>query len=544
MLLTLHSSLAWGIDGWPARAMLLAHCGLFLVWQPLWCGERSLEPRHIGWIAAAALMFMVWNTWWVMATWIAVLFALIGGSLLGSAPRSQRLVALLAALYLLTLLLVWVVPHLFADLALASTFVWFVQYGLVWLPLVIIAVPAVGGRRCPPVVVDLYYSMMLFLLVAGLVLGSFVVKQLSQGDYPLALAQSLMVMAVVLLSLSWLWNPHSGFIGIGQLWSRYLMTLGLPFERWLHELADVAEREPQPAQFMALAMQSLCELPWVSGVAWDAPHASGELGARTRFTTQCTASDVHLTFHTRWSLSPALYLHLKLLTQMLAHFYDAKRREQAQRDNAYAQAIYETGARLTHDVKNLLQSLAALCAAAEDSNAEESVEFQALIKRQLPAIAQRLSLTLEKLRTPHQARTTQVDALAWWEALKQRYAVGCVSFLDAGVTAGVPLPGELFDSVAENLLQNAIAKAQQHPGVSIEVALACARGGRLTVCDTGPALPAAIASGLFSAPVPSATGLGVGLLQAGRHAQRLGYRLALNSNVDGRVCFELARAAV
>lgn len=190
MLLTLHSSLAWGIDGWPARAMLLAHCGLFLVWQPLWRGERSLEPRHIGWIAAAALMFMVWNTWWVMATWIAVLFALIGGSLLGSAPRSQRLVALLAALYLLTLLLVWVVPHLFADLALASTFVWFVQYGLALLPLVIIAVPAVGGRRSPPVVVDLYYSMMLFLLVAGLVLGSFVVKQLSQGDYPLPMKPS------------------------------------------------------------------------------------------------------------------------------------------------------------------------------------------------------------------------------------------------------------------------------------------------------------------------------------------------------------------
>ena len=45
--------------------------------------------------------------------------------------------------------------------------------------------------------VDLVYSVMLFLLVAGLVLGSFVVKQVSQGDYPLALAQSLMMMALL-----------------------------------------------------------------------------------------------------------------------------------------------------------------------------------------------------------------------------------------------------------------------------------------------------------------------------------------------------------
>ena len=46
MLLALHASLAWGIDDWWPRAFLLAHFGLFLLWQPVWRGEREIEPRY------------------------------------------------------------------------------------------------------------------------------------------------------------------------------------------------------------------------------------------------------------------------------------------------------------------------------------------------------------------------------------------------------------------------------------------------------------------------------------------------------------------
>jgi len=37
-----------------------------------------------------------------------------------------------------------------------------------------------------------------------------------------------MVMALLLLILGWLWNPRGGFLGIGHMLSRYLMSLGLP----------------------------------------------------------------------------------------------------------------------------------------------------------------------------------------------------------------------------------------------------------------------------------------------------------------------------
>ncbi len=541
MLFALHYALAWGIDEWPARALLLAHFGLFLLWQPMWRGEGSLEARHAALVVIVGLVLAGWNSWWLMAVWLAVLFALIGGNLLGSEQPRQRLAALLAAVYLLSLLLMWVVPHLFVnqrfDTALTAT----VQYGLQVLPLLILVIRVPARTKSSPLAVDLIYSLMLFLLVTGLVLGSFVVKQVSHGDYPLALAQSLIVMAVLLVTLSWLWNPRSGFTGIGHLLSRYLMSLGLPFERWVQGLANLAERELDSGRFLKLALRDMCELPWVSGLAWEEPHSSGEIGERSRFQADYSFQNLTLTFHTRWSLSPALLLHLKLLTQMIGHFYEAKLREETQRQNAYTQAIYETGARLTHDVKNLLQSLKSLCGAAETSGPDQAAALQELIKRQLPLIAQRLTTTLEKLKAPERASVVLTDATGWWDSLKQRYLRSGIAFFDDGDLAGVKLPGELFDSVAENLLQNALAKAQEQPGLTIRVAFKPDAGGEMTICDSGTALPPTVAKRVFTAPVPSETGLGIGLYQAAKQAEQLGYRLALASNRDGHVCFELAR---
>jgi signal transduction histidine kinase len=543
MLVALHAALAWGIDSLFARAMLLTHFGIFLMWQPVWRGERSLEARHAFVVIVVGIMLTGWNNWWLMAVWLAVLFALIGGNLIGSEQPRQRFAALLAALYLLSLLLIWVVPHLFADQIFDAVQTGLVRWGLPLLPLVIVLVPAPERTRSSPLTVDLFYSVMLFLLVTGLVLGSFVVKQVSHGDYALALAQSLMVMAMVLMTLSWLWNPRSGFMGLGHVMSRYLMSLGLPFERWVKGLADLAEREREPERFLQLALQELCALPWISGVIWRVPHGSGEMGRRSRFQAEYSFQDLTLTFHTNWSLSPALLLHLKLLTQMLGHFHQAKVREEVQRQNAYTQAIHETGARLTHDVKNLLQSLRSLCSAADSSSAGEAAALQALVKRQLPQIAQRLTTTLEKLQAPGKTGSTSTAADAWWNGLKQRYTRSEINFSDDGRMAGLLLPVELFDSVAENLLQNAIAKSQQRTDLRITVRFSGEGGGTLQVCDSGEMVSPSIAGKLLLAPVPSQNGLGVGLYHAARQAEQLGYRLELCGNRAGSVCFRLAKAA-
>jgi len=306
-------------------------------------------------------------------------------------------------------------------------------------------------------------------------------------------------------------------------------------------VADLAETEHESARFLELALNSMCELPWVAGLSWRVPDASGEIGVQSGHRAEYSFQDLALTYHTRWSLSPALLLHLKLLTQMLGHFYHAKLREEVQRHNAYTQAIYETGARLTHDVKNLLQSLRSLCAAAESSSAGEAAALQALMQRQLPQITQRLTTTLDKLQKPQQqVAAVEVDAAVWWDAVRQRYARGKIRFTGRAQN-GSRLPGELFDSVVENLLQNALTKAQREKDLEIEVNFTTREGATLTVSDTGKAIPPALITRLFNAPVPSQNGLGIGLFQAAKQAERLGFKLGLLCNADGRVCFELSK---
>ena len=565
MLLALHASLAWGIADWWSRALLLAHFGLFLLWQPVWRGEADIESRYVFLVVIVGFLLAIWNNWWLMAVWLAVLFGLIGGSVPGIAQQRQRTVSMLAALYLLSMLLMWVVPHLFADQTLEEAAaliaqqgvaalptllqshpsllpVLLVQYGLPILPVAILLTQVEASRSAAPLAVDLFYSVVLFLLVTALVLGSFVVRQVSHGNYPLALAQTLFAIAVVLMALSWLWNPRGGFAGLGHIMSQYLLSLGLPFERWVQRLAEFAEQETQPQRFLALSLEHILDLPWVTGLRWETRLGHGEYGVKSGYSAEFSFQDLRLRIYTRWALAPAVLLHLKLLTQMVGHFYEAKRREQVQRQSAYTQAIYETGARLTHDVKNLLQSLRSLCSAVDGSSPQQAQGLQALMQRQLPQITQRLNATLDKLRTPQQqADATRVDAALWWEGLIQRHTGRNVHFHMDGPPRELKLPVELFDSVADNLIENAVNKSADGTGLQIRVTLSAARGGTLTVCDNGAAIAKSTESQLFQAPVHSQSGLGVGLYHSARQAAQLGYRLTLAANRPGTVCFVLTR---
>jgi signal transduction histidine kinase len=541
MLLALHASLAFGIHEWWSRAFLLAHFGFFLLWQPVWLGDRKLNAFQGFVVVGVGLLFVVWSSWWLMTLWIALLFALIGGNVAGGRRGAQRAVGFIAALYLLAVLLMWVVPHLFEGQSFPQVVSMLVRFGLPLLLLALLPIKVDADRASEPLAVDLLYSVLLFLLVTALVLGSFVLKVISSGDYPSALVQTLFVIALVLLALSWLWNPHGGFSGVKYLVSRYFLTIGLPFEVWMRNLAEHAEREPQPTRFLTLALEDMAELPWVAGVGWRTAQGEGQVGTRSKFHAEFALKELDLDIYTHWSLSPALMVHLKLLAQLLGYFYEAKRREQQQRQNAYHQAIFETGARLTHDVKNLLQSLKSLCSAVEHSNGHEAEKLQALMQRQLPQIAQRLQATLDKLQAPSQLPIDMVDAAAWWEQLKQRYAHRNIEFTLGSPKLEGELPGDLFNSVAENLIENALNKAKNEPDLHISAKLVS--GGAthaLQVCDDGSAIRASVAETLFNGPVNSQTGLGIGLYQAAKQAERLGYRLAIAGNARGKVCFELA----
>ncbi len=538
MLLTLYGAIIWGAGEWWGRGMLLAHFGLFLLWQPVWRGEREIPTTRALLVLGLGLLFAVFGNWWLIATWIAMLFGLIGGGVPGTTGRKGRIVSILGAVFLIAMLLMWVVPHLFSEYFVEAGATFFVRYGLPLLPLVILLIPGDERRQNDPVIVDLFYSVVLFLLVVALVLGSFVIQEISHGEYLLGLAQTLMVIALVLVGLSWLWNPRAGVAGIRTLLSRYLLGLGLPFEQRMRRLALLAQNESQPERFLEVALSDLLDLPWVRGFAWTTMMSAGTVGAEAAHTEFFESGDIAVTMYSGAPCSPAILLHMNLLMQMIGHFYEAQRQEQRRQQSAYAQAIYQTGARLTHDIKNLLQSLRSLCAAAEMRGADD-VAFRALVQRQLPQITQRLGATLEKLKSPAAVSGKDVDASIWWQALQSRHAGRPVVFDTDGDLAGMRLPVELFDSVVETLIGNALYKGA--PGATVWVRVVLAPGPRLRVFDDGAPIPESLVPQILHAPVASDSGLGVGLYQAATFARQSGYALRLAENRAGSVCFELGR---
>ncbi|MDP3420817.1 MAG: sensor histidine kinase [Thiobacillus sp.] len=537
MLLALHVAVVLDADATVTRAFLLAHYGLFLLWQPLVRSETRIEPRlAVPVFAMAALLVLVDSTW-VMALWLAILAGLVG-AVAASQHEGRRLGYLLALAYLLALLLAWVLPQSLGGAALLpATMQTAARYGLPLLPLVILFLPAARVRGGSSTL-DFIYGLMLSLLIMVMALGVFAVVAVAQVSYAWALVQTLLGMAALLLALSWLWNPRAGFAGLGQVTSRYLLSVGLPFEGWAQRLATRAERERDPESFVRDALADLHELTWIRGGHWQAARGEGRFGEPAEHGISHDFHGLTVTWQSSRPLTPALALHVRLLSQLLGYFYAAKVREQTLREQAYSQAIHDTGARLTHDVKNILQSLKTLLAAAETATPDDSERLLALIRRQLPQLAARLSQTVDKLKQPAETEAAYMPAQVWWRALQTRYEHDDVRFFAEAVD-DTPVPQDLFDSVADNLLTNALRKRQSEPGVAIEVRLELQPLLGLTVTDSGAPAPEHVARNLFLSPVASDFGLGVGLYQAARQAARSGFRLELPENQPGRVTFWL-----
>ncbi len=537
MLLALHAAVVLDAEPAVTRAFLLAHYGLFLLWQPLVRSEARIEPRLALPVFAMAALLVLMDSTWVMALWLAILAGLVGAVATSQNQRGPRLAYLFALTYLLALLLAWVLPQSLGDTSLPDELRTAVRYGLPLMPLAILFLPA-ASRGGASSTLDFIYGLMLSLLIMVMALGAFAVVAVARVSYAWALVQTLLGMAALLLALSWLWNPRAGFGGLGQVTSRYLLSVGLPFEGWAQRLATLAERERDPESFVRDALADLHELTWIRGGRWQAQRGEGTFGEPAEHAITHTFHGLTLTWQSPRPLTPALALHVRLLSQLLGYFYAAKVREQTLREQAYSQAIHDTGARLTHDVKNILQSMKTLLAAADTSTPEDSDRLLALMKRQLPQLAARLSQTVDKLKQPAEMDAAQISAQAWWTALQTRYEHDDVQFF-ADALDDTPLPQDLFDSVADNLLTNALRKRQGEPGVAVKVGLALHPLVNLTVADSGAPAPEHVARNLFMSPVASDFGLGVGLYQAARQAARSGYRLELPDNQAGRVTFRL-----
>ncbi|MDQ5850434.1 MAG: sensor histidine kinase [Pseudomonadota bacterium] len=543
MLVLLHVAVFRGVsDPW-ARALLLAHLGLLLLWQPFLRAEQRVSPTQGLILSLIAIGVMLYLNWWLLAFWVVVLAGLVGGKVYQHHARWQRRCYLVVFVYLLALLAVAILPEIAPRREIAPETRAYAEYVLPLAFVLIALFPAEPDTGESAQIIDFFYSVFLMLLLVVVSLGSFTFMTLSRTGYLEALTYTVFLTAGAVLLVSLIWSPRSGG-GLGVFFARYLFSIGLPVERWLHVLAELLQLEARPERFLDEAVTALEGLPSVAGVSWRAGEARGESGERTPQSVEFSNSDLALTIYSRYRLSPALHWHLHLLGQLLGEFYVAKLREEKLRQASYLQAVHETGARTTHDIKNLLQSLSVLCSVAEREEYRDSKQLQALVRRQLPLIAQRLSETLDRLQRPQPSGETYVQARSWWDGIARQYGGEDVEFQAGTLPAGgARLPRSLFDSVADNLIRNALGKRASEPGIQVRVTLDCGERLVLRVCDSGAAVTQEIASGLLRAPVNSRSGLGIGLYQAARQADSAGYCLELETNRDGEVCFSLSGPA-
>lgn len=546
LLALLYLVILLGVANPFARTLFVVHLGLFMLWQPFVRADRQVAlPVLMAMLSVVALISLGLNGW-LLALWITLLAGVVGGKVFLFEMPWTKLFYLMALSWLVAALLLLVLPGaLPATIDPGKTVVALGHIAAPVLLAIMFALPERSEADGQPEVVDFVYSVVVVLLLSVLVLGSLALMLLLRHAYVEALLETLLGIGASLLILGWVWNPHLGMAGVGTVFSRYLMSIGMPVEQWLHDLADLAQRQSDPDAFVAEACRDMVRsLPWVTGVAWGASVEEGSFGACRGRCSEFVFDALSLRIYTRYPLSPSLSWHFNLLAQLIAEFRADKLRGRELKRLSYVEAIHETGARLTHDVKNLLQSLRALCTAAQGEDQAPSPELVALLRRQLPAITARLGQTLEKLQAPSLDGEETMPVAQWWDRLRARYAASGIRFAAAEPVAAVKVPARLFDHVVENLLANALDKRTVEPGLAVVASLRAAGAGvSVEVGDDGAAIPPALARDLFRGPVASESGMGIGLYQTARLLDKSGYALALQANEPGRVRFRLAPVA-
>jgi hypothetical protein len=548
MLGALHLVFMLGPDNWIGRWLFLSHIGLGLLWQPFVQPRRRLGLGGMLLVVLSAAFLAYYLNWGILLIWTMLLAGVVGGKVFMFPDRWERLFHLAALGYLVTAVMVLILPAGLKSLGLGERdLVSLVNYlgPLILVSMAMLPVrQGVAEERAE--IVDFIYGMFVFLLLAVIVLGSLSYSLLFKAAYVEALLITLGIVAGVLLLLGFIWDPRAGFAGLGTAVAQHVMSLGLPVEEWLQSLADLGKREEDPDRFLTLACAELPRrLPGVRGGRWEAIGAQATFGQQEGTRTVFTHGRLQVELVTRVEPSPALRWHYDLVVRMLAEFYLGKWRAHELKRLSYIQAIHETGARLTHDVKNLLQSLDTLCAAANETRAATASRVGELLRRQLPEISARLRQTLDKLVEPGRAMpASPLPADEWLGSLESRYASADTTVVaDGDLAECVVVDPVMFSSVAENLLQNIAAKRRLRPGLKATVRLICIHGdARLEVTDDGSAIPAVLAVRLLSERVVSEEGLGIGLYQCARQAEQAGFRLELARNIDGCVRFRLAPA--
>jgi len=539
MLFSLLMAIFIGSDNNLSYSFLITHFGLFLLWQPILKQEQSFSAINLAFLTGFILVFILWFNLWISMFWMLLLLSLLTGRIfargIGRAAYGLAVIILFLEIVLIINPTLFGLPGLSRPLKLAA------ELTLLGLPLLLIFIPSRSTQFSH---IDFIRGFFVVILTLFLCMGSALTSFSSNTPYLQSLVITILIAAVFLIATAALWTPRAGFSGLAQLWEKYLLNIGGPFEDWLSRLAAIeANTSIRPEQFLHSSIQHLISRSWICGVFWQEDNQEKSSGKKSSHYTTFNDDKLKITLYAYSPIGPALLLHTKLSLGVLSFYYKAKLQEQQLIKQTHLRAIYETGSKLTHDVKNILQSTQTMTQIALDKDTQLE-DVQIILQQQLPLLTQRLKTTLDKLSAPKQEQSKTSSLSNWWSQLKIRYNRRNIDFID-NLECNIDIPVDIYESIIENLLDNARSKRIVEPNIEITALLECRNSHiRLTVRDTGAAIPEHIAAQLFKTPIDSEDGFGIGLYQCQQQARNHGIELELYENSDGRVCFKLEQQVV
>lgn len=537
LLLSLHGVLI--TTGSLLWLILPLHLSLFLFWQPIWPRDHQFHPKPV---VAAALFFGV--TIPGLGHWFEVLWSLLLIGLIASASPTHsalRKLHILGIGFIIFELFLNVLPSILKETAFTSQYHEYLDWGLIAIPVIYLFF--IKDQESPySSSMDIFRGFSIAMIILLLILSTIAYMHTKTSDYPTAIFFASMGMALFLLIFSWLWIPNNKASSLSALWARHLLNQALPTENWLPRINELISRRTRSTDdFMVAAFTFLFELPFVSGIQWTMSDEKGLLGKTSKYRYPLNRDDLQITVYSDFTIPSTSYMHLELLFDVLYLIIKSRINEKKLADQATLKGIYETGAKLTHDIKNILQAtknMTALIDATNEHNAERGLQ---IIRAQIPQLRERLEQTLKKLSAPESGIDEKTQsANDWLLGMENRYLGRHIKFT-SNIQNSCELNKDLFDTVAENLLENARIKRVNNPNLIIRLTLETngANQACLEVIDDGHSMPEETAKRLFKHPVDSRNGLGVGLYQCSRLAQEHNYTLELLTNRDQSIRFRL-----
>ncbi len=531
-------------------SLLMVHMGFFLLWQPIVDQKNSLSLQKMVAIIIVLLAFFFTGSWWIISCWLLIIIGMMAGKLHES--RLNCIIDIIGISLVFCFLLLEIIPEKLLNIT-----IFIVEIERVYDVIFLFSLAGLFFfAREKNKHHKLDYTLGFFAIIGISVLCMIIMLFFYsfQLDYLKSVFFSIIFIAFFILFSEMFLNVGQTNSGIKQLWLRYVFYSGIKYEDWTTYLTELASNKKiQPDEFLFQSIDHIVkELP-VAGIKIfiedkKTPSITYQLisesGVLSQNELKIKERDICAIVYAHTPFGAVSGLHYQLLIRMVLLLYFSKEREQQLRQQSHLKAVYETGSKLTHDVKNILQSIYAMIQIVKIE--QVGLDEIRLMQRQLPLLAQRLQVTLDKFKVPNKVedeiQKKQIEQ--WWAEIKERLSDRNIIFhkeIEGKIKNNYLIFDEVLDTIFDNLIENARYKRMNDPGILIVVSLEVGETYfHVMVKDTGGIIPHDIERYLFKEMLSSKEGFGIGLLQSYRLALKNNYQLSLVCNEAGNVCFMIS----